>query len=73
MQCFNSVTGEGTGIMIFLPFFFFPFPLIKQEISYTFKFQHHKNESFIQTCFLQEDEKGRHSRGQGSVGCLLFF
>jgi len=37
-----------------------------------FKFQHHKNESFIQTCFLQEDEKGKH----GEVFCgvfLLFF
>lgn len=33
---------------------------IKQEISYTFKFQHHKNESFTQTCFLQEGEKGDH-------------
>ncbi|POI33230.1 hypothetical protein CIB84_003018, partial [Bambusicola thoracicus] len=30
---------------------------IKQEISYTFKFQHHKNESFTPTCFLQEGEK----------------
>lgn len=52
--------------------FFWFVSSIKQEVSYTFKFQHHKNESFIQICFLQEGEKGKKGCGFGLGWFFLF-
>lgn len=55
-----------------MPSLFGLFPSLKQEVSYTFKFQHHKNESFIQTCFLQEGGKGKQGCEFGLGWVFLF-